>query len=462
MMPNGIGPPSQLRGEAAIEHSMDAIAWKQSVGEPRVLISRRALLHNARLIRSHLPPDTRICAIIKADAYGHGAAIVADTLCNWSDLSSGSHSTAAPPIDAVAVASLDEAAALSGVWGDADAIAEREGVEGSSPTLPATPVIVFRPVENVFLGRQRAKLEEAVRQRWVLTVCSATAADDLARIASAAGLRAAVQVMVDSGMTRSGIHPEDLASLLHRIDSRPSLRLVGLCTHFANAEEPDNTFTSEQLALFLRATDGYPGKSGGGLGKMLRHAANSAAIFSLPASHLDMVRPGLSLYGIDPSGMPSLERPLRPVLKWTAPLVGVKEIPPGATVGYGRTWRALRRSRIGLVPVGYADGYCRGFSNRAVVMVHNRPAPVIGRVSMDLTTIDLSDIPQAIVGDEAILLDSDPLSPASVYKLAEWAGTHAYEVFCRIGPRVRRVAYDPEDETPRLPERNSRIAPDLG
>jgi len=442
---------------------MDATAWKQSVGEPRVLISRRALLHNARLIRKQLSPDTKICAIVKADAYGHGAGIVADALCNWSDASPMVlNPTAAPAADALAVASLDEAAALSDLSTQTAPSEDVVASDGSQApaSRESTPVIVFRPVENVFLGRQRAKLEEAVRQRWVLTVCTATAADDLARIAAATGRRAAVQVMVDSGMTRSGVHPQDLPALLARIESRPSLRLAGLCTHFANADDPENAFTQEQLSRFLRATDGCPVT--GSSTKVLRHAANSGAIFSLPGAHLDMVRPGLSLYGIDPTRKPNLDRPLRPVLKWTAPLVSVKEVPPGVTVGYGQTWRALRRSRIGLVPVGYADGYCRCFSNRAVMMVHNRPAPVIGRVSMDLTTIDLSDIPQANVGDEAVLLDNDPLSPASVYKLAEWANTVPYEVFCRIGPRVRRVAYDPEDESPRLPEKNSWIAPDRG
>jgi alanine racemase len=455
---------------------MDATAWKQSVGEPRVLISRRALLHNARVIRKHLSPATRVCAIIKADAYGHGAGIVADTLCNWSDGSLTLANPAAPGADALAVASLDEAAALADGAGESSSPdPQAESVEadqirsmklplseGPTSSRAPTPIIVFRPVENVFLGRQRAKLEEAVRQRWVLTVCTTTAADDLARIAASCGRRAAVQVMVDSGMTRSGAHPQNVPELLGRIESRPSLRLVGLCTHFASADEPDNQFTAEQLSRFLMAIDNIKGVGPAAMANIVRHAASSGAIFALPSSHLDMVRPGISLYGIDPMGKPNLQRPLRPVMKWTAPLVGVKEIAPGVTVGYGQTWRALRRSRIGLLPVGYADGYCRSFSNRAVVMVHNRAAPVIGRVSMDLTTIDLSDIPQAIVGDEAILLDNDPLSPASVYKLAEWSNTVPYEVFCRIGPRVRRVGYDPEDDSPRLPEKNSRIAPDLG
>jgi alanine racemase len=157
-----------------------------------------------------------------------------------------------------------------------------------------------------------------------------------------------------------------------------------------------------------------------------------------------MVRPGIALYGIDPAGKPSLDRPLRPVMKWVAPLVGISDVPAGATVGYGRAWTAARPTRVGLVPVGYADGYPRCFSNEATVMVHGRAAPVIGRVSMDLTTIDLTNVPQATVGDDVTLLDNDPLSPASVYQLARWADTLPYEIFSRIGPRVKRVAHDPE------------------
>jgi len=177
----------------------------------------------------------------------------------------------------------------------------------------------------------------------------------------------------------------------------------------------------------------------------MRHAAASGAVFFTPPAHLDMVRPGLALYGIDPTGKPNIDRPLRPVLRWTAPLIGIRDVPAGATVGYGQTWRAERSTRVGLVPVGYADGYHRAYGNRAVTLVHGCPAPVIGRVSMDLTTIDLSQVPAAAVGDEVVLLDSDPLSPCSVYRLAEWSDTIPYEVLSRIGPRVRRVAIDPAD-----------------
>ena len=392
---------------------MDA---KQTLGEPRALISRSALLHNAALIRrATAGPGTRLCAILKADAYGHGAWIVADALCNYSSDASNS-----PAVDAIAVANVDEAAALPDV---------------------KVPVIVFRPLENAFLGRQRAKLEEAVRNGWVLTLCSTAGAEDLARIAVGCGRRAAVQIMVDTGMTRAGIDLARLPDLLHKIDSRPSLRLSGICMHFSNAEEPNSPHTAAQFAQFRRGTDAFAEIF---RGKVLRHAANSGAIFFLRESHMEMVRPGIALYGIDPTGRPSLDRGLRPVMKWTTPLVGIRTVRKGVGVGYGQTWHAPRDTRIGLLPVGYADGYPRCFSNRALVLVHGKPAPVVGRVSMDLTTIDLGEVPQAQVGDEATLLDNDPLSPVSIYALAKWADTIPYEIFCRIGPRVQRVAVAPE------------------
>ncbi|MDB5357162.1 MAG: alr [Phycisphaerales bacterium] len=394
---------------------MDA---KHSLGEPRVLISRSALLHNAAIVRRTIDEGVRVCAICKADAYGHGAEIVADTLCNFS-----SDGSLRPPVDALAVASMDEAAALPDV------------------TLP---VIVFRPLENVFIGRQRSKLEDAIRNGWTLTVCTPNAAEDLSRVAISCGKRVGVQVMVDTGMTRAGVPIERVNELLAKIASRASLRLAGLCTHFANADLGVHPFTHEQLTRFHAATQQVVAQHNN---RLPRHAANSAALFFNPESHLDMVRPGLALYGIDPSGRPCLDRPLRPVLKWTAPLVAVRSVRKGTGVGYGQTWQSPRDTRIGLIPIGYADGYPRTFSNRAAVLIHGKPAPVVGRVSMDLTTVDLGEVSGAQIGDEVTLLDNDPLSPVSVYKLAEWAETIPYEVFCRIGPRVQRVVVEPEEET---------------
>jgi alanine racemase len=392
---------------------MDA---RNTLGESRLLISRRALLHNIAVIRRAIGPHTGLCAIIKADAYGHGASVIAAALCGRDG---------AGAADAVAVADLDEAARL--------------------PALQAQ-VIVLRPVENVYIGRHRSRLETAIAQGWTLTVCTASAAGDLARIAQAAGKRASVQVMIDTGMTRDGIDAAAATELVGQVQSMAALRLVALGTHLARAEEIDHPFNFEQLRRFREITD--PLVAGLPPGRIKRHAANSAALFTIPDSHFDMVRPGISLYGIDPSGQPRLHRPLRPVMEWTAPLIGIRDVAAGTSVGYGQTWCAPEPTRVGLVPVGYADGYLRCFSNRGIMMVHGRPAPVLGRVSMDMTCIDLTGIATVAIGDEVTVLDADPLSVASVYGLARWADTIPYEIVSRIGPRVRRVAVDPAEEEP--------------
>lgn len=389
---------------------------KQTRGEPRLLISRSALLQNVRTIRNALQPGTKICAIVKADAYGHGGAMVADALCNFATDQSDS-----PAVEQVAVATMDEAAGL---------------VE----TL--LPITILRPVENVFLGRQRSALEHAIRSGWTLTLTTAAAADDVARLALASGRRARVQVMIDTGMTRAGVNYQQTEYVVQRILSRPVLQLVAVGTHFANSEIAGDQFTAEQLNRFQQVTDAIAEESDG---KILRHTANSGAVFFTPASHFDMVRPGLAIYGIDPTGRPSINRALKPVMKWTAPLIGIRDIQAGTTIGYGQTYCAPRDMRIGLVPVGYADGYLRAFSNRGVMLLQGELCPVVGRVSMDLTTIDLTNAPHASLGDEVTLLDNDPLSPCSVYELAKWADTIPYEIFVHIGQRVKRVAIQPQD-----------------
>jgi alanine racemase len=389
------------------------MASRVTQSDPRLLISRSALLHNVSVFRKALPAGTKLCAMIKADAYGHSAQIVADALCNFAGVETG-----APAVDALAVATIDEAAAL--------------------PVQKGVPILIFQPVENAFLGGQRAKLELAIRNGWILTLCGKSAADDVARVAASINKRAMVQVMIDTGLARSGVGVSRAGELLEKVAAWPSLRLAGVCTHFATAEDTADGFAAEQLHRFNELT-------GSLAGKVIRHAANSAGAFCVTNAALDMVRPGIGLYGIDPTCKPSFDRPLKPVMKWTAPLVGVREIPPYTGVGYGHTWRADRTTRIGLVPVGYADGYLRAFSNRGVMMVHGQPCPVVGRVSMDLTTIDLRSVPAAVIGDEVTVLDNNPLSDASAYNLAKWADTIPYEIFCRIGPRVQRVGVDPAD-----------------
>jgi alanine racemase len=352
--------------------------------------------------------------MVKADAYGHGAAQVVDALTNFAldDLE-------APAVDQLAVATIDEANELP---------------------RAALPVLVLRPVENVYVGRNREALEHAIRSGWMLTVISPAAAEDVGRVAMSIGKRALVHVMIDTGLTRCGASLFQLDALLNKVASRTALKLAGLATHFANTDVRGHPFIDEQLERFLAATDALAAAR-----KVHRHVANTGAIFFEPRSHLDMVRPGLGLYGIDPTGRPHLDRPLRPAMKWVAPLIAIHAVARGTTVGYGQTWAAPRDARVGLVPVGYADGYLRAFSNRGVMLLHGRAVPVVGRVSMDFTMIDVTDVPHATVGDPVTVLDNDPLSPASAYELARLADTIPYELFTRIGPRVRRVGVDPSD-----------------
>lgn len=395
---------------------MDA---KHSLGEPRLLISRAALLHNARVLRRNLAPGVKLCAMVKADAYGHGASIVTDTLCNLSNIDSQDM----PSADQVAVATIDEAALLA-------------------IDTAHTPIMIMRPLENVFLGRQREAIEFAIRRGCTLTLASPSAADDVARVALNAQKLANIHVMVDTGMTRCGVPIDQLDELLTRVEQLTPLRVVSLGTHFANSDVAHDRFTIDQLRRFARATNMYVIAKGN---RVLRHAANTGGIFFTPQAHLNMVRPGIGLYGIDPTCAPSTDRPLRPAMRWTAPLMAIHAIKSGATIGYGQSFTAPRDMRIGLVPVGYADGYLRAFSNRATMILGGSHCSVVGRVSMDFTTIDLTNAPHAIIGDEVTVLDDDPLSPASAYELARLADTIPYELFTRIGVRVRRVGVQPED-----------------
>jgi alanine racemase len=381
--------------------------------QPRLLISRQALLHNVRLIRRMLRPGTKVCAMIKADGYGHGADIIADTLCNFEV-----ENLPSPAVDMLGAACLDEAAAMAET---------------------SLPILVLRAVENVYIGPARQILEHAIRSNWILTIGTCSAADDVARIGMAIGRRASVHVMIDTGMTRCGCALDHLPELVARIESHSALRIMSLGTHLATADVAHDGFVLEQLSRFRSATDELVA---GGKRKLIRTVGNSGGIFFFPGTHFDMVRPGISLYGIDPTCTPSMDRALRPVAKWTAPIVSILDAKEGDTVGYGQTWRVPCDTRIGLVPVGYADGYLRSWGNRTSVIVNGVAVPVVGRVSMDLTTIDLHDVPMARIGDEVILMDDDPLSPASAYELARIGGTIPYEIFCRIGSRVRRVAVE--------------------
>lgn len=378
-----------------------------SAGETRLLIDAQHLTTNLRTMRRGVAADVKMCAVLKADAYGHGAAIVAQHLLDIESVEPFLK------VDQFAVATFDEAYAL------------REFTK---------PIMLLRPIENVFLGRQRELIEHALQMGWTLTLASAAAADDVARIALHAQKRAHVQIMIDTGMTRCGTPLDQFDHVLERTLSHASLRLSGISTHFVSSEVAGDPFTTRQLRQFSAVLDKFPLLEG-----VPRHAANSGAIFFMPRAHFDVVRAGISLYGVDPTCRPSVDRPLAPIGRWTAPIIAIHEIDAGQTVGYGQSWVAPSRTRVAVLPVGYADGYPRGAGNRAVMKHGQTVCGVIGKVSMDMTTIDVTRVSDVAIGDEVTVMDGDPLSPASVYNLARAVDTIPYEIFTRIGARVKRV-----------------------
>jgi alanine racemase len=256
----------------------------------------------------------------------------------------------------------------------------------------------------------------------------------LAAAAVVAGERVVrAHLKIDSGMGRMGVTEWELPEALAVIADRPNLRIEALYTHLANADDVDDPFSAEQIARFetlLKTMEDA------GLRVPLHHVANSAGMVRGLVRPGDAVRVGLALFGAEPVHGWRLE----PVMRWRTEIARLKEVPPGHPVGYGTTWRAGRPSRIATLPVGYADGYRRALSNRGEVLIRGRRVPVVGRVSMDLLTIDVTDVPEAKPGDEVVLMGRQGGEEIAVEELAMKVDTIAYEVFCGITARVPRVA----------------------
>ena len=366
-------------------------------------ISASALKANLAVIRRELKPTTKLCFVAKANCYGHG----------WLQC----HEAVASLADWVAVATPEEALAV-----------RQSGWRG--------PLILF--MASGFPGATaRERLRTLISQEVTLTLAAPSDLATISAVAAEAGQPAQVHVKIDTGMSRSGVLPDDAPVLVHQARRQAGVALTGVYTHFAAADEQDKTSAREQLARFLAAVQAC-GRDADGL---IRHAAASAATIDLPESHLDMVRVGTAIYGHQPSDEMLRQLPLRGVLRLVGRLTQVKDVPAGWRVGYGRTYRFDRPAKIGLVPIGYADGYWRSFSNRAVMRIGGLAVPVRGRVCMDQTIVELTGLPNVKVGDEVEIVSPDAQAPNSIENLARLAGTIPPEVMSRFGgARMRRVA----------------------
>ena len=361
-------------------------------------VDLRALERNLRFCRERLagPLGDRapgILAVVKANAYGHGAVPVARTL-------------AARGVDWLGVALVEEGIAL-----------RQAGIE--------TPILV--------LGGAYEGGWEAMRRFDLVPVVFR---DAHLEAASRHGPMK-VHVKVDTGMGRIGVLPADLGRFLDRARQQPGVVVDGMLTHFANADLGDERVTRAQIEAFEAAVEEARAR---GLAPRWIHLANSAAVLRM-ASRLKgqtLVRPGLMLYGHAPAEGLDGGR-LEPVATWVTRIVHLKRVPRGFKVSYGQTWEAPRESVIATLPVGYADGYARVFGNRAHVLVRGRRCPVVGRVCMDMCMVDVTEVPGAEGGDEVVLLGRQGGEEVTAEELAGHAGTISYEILCSIGERVPRI-----------------------
>jgi alanine racemase len=359
-----------------------------------------AIRRNAARLRALVAP-AHYAAVVKADAYGHGLVPVAQAL--------------AREVDAFCVYRVAEAAAL-----------REAGI--------ATPVLVLGPVEA-------AELELAHGSRATLALWSEGAfRRDVARTARACGARFSVHAKIDTGVTRLGLDRDRAPAALAAYLADPDLALGGAFTHLAAAEELESTFTLAQLERFENAL--APLHPFLAQRRVVRHAAASAAAMLFPKSRLDMVRAGIAGYGIWPSeetrcAAPAVE--LEPALTWTTKLVVVRAVEAGRAVGYGCTFHTARPSRIGVLPIGYAEGLPRALSSAGEALVRGRRVPIVGRVCMNMAFVDVTDVPDAAPGVPVTLLGRDGDERIDPNDLAAAAGTIGYEIVARLPAGIPRV-----------------------
>ena len=354
-----------------------------------------AVYHNLRRIKDRVGPNTEVLAVVKDDAYGHGAVEVAKTAADV-------------PVHMLGVAEVEEALEL-----------RRAGID-----LPILVLCCILPEQA----------EDVVRYDITQTVCDLSVCKSLSRAAARLDKQAKVHVKIDTGMCRIGVGYRDSPRFVESVAQFPNLDVEGIFTHFASAES-DAAFTSLQLERFNSVVLHLDSV---GIHVPLKHAANSAAILGLTASHLSMVRAGLMAYGLYPSGLPR-KIELKPALSLKTRVVYLKEVPAGCGISYGRTYATMKPTVLASLAVGYGHGYNRRLSNSGEALVRGMKAPIVGRVCMDQCLCDVTHVPNVSIGDEAVLIGRQGDEEITTDEIALKTGTISYEVLCAIGSRVQKV-----------------------
>lgn len=362
-------------------------------------IDVNAIIHNYRQIRKSLPSDIKIMSIVKADGYGHGAVEIAQILQKQA-------------VDYLAVAIASEGAEL-----------REAGIR--------TPILVlgYTPA---------AEIPILIENDLTQTIFSYEMAKYISYEASKLGKRIKIHIKVDTGMGRIGFfpHPTSIEEIVD-INQLPNIEIEGIFTHFASADEGDKTYTNEQSAIFhgfLKELQQV------GIEFPIIHAANSAGIIMHKNTHLSMVRLGIALYGHYPSEeAESHELGIIPAMSLKTQIVHIKEVPKGQSIGYNRTYTTAKVTKIATIPIGYADGYARGLSNKGRVLIRGEYAPVVGNICMDQFMVDITHINYVDVGDEVVIFGKQNHKEILVEEIAGLLGTINYEIICMIGKRIPRV-----------------------
>ncbi|MEQ1793513.1 MAG: alanine racemase [Nitrospira sp.] len=355
-----------------------------------------ALTHNLTQLRQRLSPGCAIMAVVKANAYGHGAIEI-------------SRSLIAQGVARIAVVSLDEGIALRSA-----------GI--------AVPIVMLGPLFS-------EQIRDVIAHRLTPVVSDRALLPMLAHATASLPIPYPVHLKVETGMGRLGLAAEELLAVFDAGQWPASLTTEGLMTHFADADGETDSQTEQQLARFQNVVTGITAR---GLRIPLIHAANSGAAVRYPESHYSLIRPGIMLYGYHtlPTSIPAPD--LKPVLSLQSCIAQIRTIQTGSTISYNATFVARRTTRVAVLPIGYADGYNRRLSNRGEVLVRGQRARVIGLVCMDMVMIDVTEIQGAAVGDEVILIGRQGTDQITAADLANWTGTIPYEILCALGPRIPR------------------------
>ncbi len=358
---------------------------------PVAEISLSALRTNIAVIRRAVA-GRGIIAVVKADAYGHGSTEIAQAL-------------ASEGIRQFAVAYTDEGKSL-----------RESGI-----------------TQEIIVLHDRTDTKDFFDFRLTPVIHDLAFASELSGEAQRRGVQIPVHVKIDTGMGRLGIPREKALAASMEIAGLPGISITGLMSHFSDADSEDLSFARQQLSDFRSFRDAFTRKTGISCES---HIANSAALFTLPESHCEAVRPGIALYGYAPN---AADLGLEPVMRVSTGILTVRELAAATPVSYGRTFITKRKSRIAVLPLGYADGYPRMLSNRAEVLIQGKRAPLVGRVCMDLIMVDVTDIRDVHEGEEVMLIGRHGSESIGADELAERAGTISYEILTGIGMRARRI-----------------------